>query len=297
MTYTRKEKRNHEMSTSASLIERTFLTLMRLYPADFQTEFRDEMLEVAMACWKEKRMSGFVEKCRAFLKEAVSLLVLAPREWMRASLKRPLSPVRAGAWCALAFAFGVLAQNFILQPIIEPLADRSFVLAQIAQISLRAMVYALIGLVTGLLLKASRIGPLMVAWVLGTITSYGVRFAISRILGDSLSIFTVSGLAIRNMPANAILGLFVGLGFRQVRIGGGKPRFPVLKSVLAIVAVTPVQLLNSTITYSRYMRMSMPLSLAFFSAISFTACFVAGGLLGVLLVVGRPNLAREGLVQ
>jgi hypothetical protein len=282
---------------STSLFERTFRALMRLYPADFQTEFRDEMLEVAMASWKEKRMSGFVEKCRAFLKEAAGLLVLAPREWMRSILKRPLLPVRAGVRCALAFAIGVLALNLILQPIIEPLADTSFVLAQIAQISLRALVYALIGLVTGLLLKANRIGPLVVAWVLGAIASYGVSFAISRILGDSLNILTVSGQLIRGAPASVILGLFVGLGFRQVRIGGGKPRFPVLKSILAFVAVTPVQLLNSTITYERYMRMGVPLVLACLNAISFASCFVVGGLLGVLLVVGRPHLAQEGMAQ
>jgi hypothetical protein len=284
------------MTNTRSFIERTFRALLRLYPADFQTEFGDEMLEVAMACWKEKRMNGFVEKFRAFLKEAASLLVLAPREWMRSFLKRPLSPVRAGVRSALALAIGVLLSRLI-ESALGPLGDTSFVLYQVAALALRTAFYALIGLVIGMLLKASRIGPLVVAWVLGSIASYGLRFAIGRILGDSLDILTVSGQLIRGAPASSIFGLFVGLGFRQVRIDGGKPRFPVLKSILAFVAVSSVQVLNSTITYERYMRMGVPLFLACLYTITFASCFVAGGLLGVLLVVGHPNLARESIVR
>jgi hypothetical protein len=296
MTSTRMEKRNHGISTSTSLFERTFRALLRLYPADFQTEFREEMLEVAMASWKEKRMSGFMEKCRAFLKEAAGLLLLAPREWMRSFLKRPLSPVGAGVRSALALAIGVLLSRLI-ESALGPLGDTSFVLYQVAALALRTAFYALIGLVIGMLLKASRIGPLVVAWVLGSIASYGLRFAIGRILGDSLDILKVSGQLIRGAPASAIFGLFVGLGFRQVRIGGGKPHFPVLKSMLAFVVVSSVQMLNSTITYERYMRMGVPLFLACLYAITFASCFVAGGLLGALLVVGRPNLAREAMAQ
>jgi hypothetical protein len=167
------------MRYTLSFIERTFRALLRLYPADFQTEFRDEMLEVAMACWKEKRMSGFVDKCRAFLKEAASLLVLAPREWMRSFLKRPLSPVRAGLRCALAFATGVLTIKLI-ESTMAPLGDTSILLHQVTVLVMRIAFHALIGLVTGLLLKASRTGPLVVARVLGSIASCGVRLATTR---------------------------------------------------------------------------------------------------------------------
>ncbi len=284
------------MTNTRSFIERTFRALLRLYPADFQTEFRDEMLEVAMACWKEKRMSGFVEKCRAFLKEAASLIVLAPREWMRSFLKRPLSPVRAGVRCALAFAIGVLAIKLI-ESTMAPLGDTSILLYQVAVLVMRIAFYALIGLVIGLLLKASRTGPLVVAWVFGSIASSGVRFVTAQILGDSLDLLTVSGQLILNMPANAIFGLIVGLGFRLVHINGRKPRFPVLKSMLAFVAMSAFSMLNTTFTYARYMQIGWPLSLAFFYAISFAACFVAGGLLGILLAVDRPYLAREGMAQ
>jgi len=283
------------MTNTRSFIERTFHALLRLYPADFQTEFGDEMLEVAMACWKEKRMSGFVEKCRTFLKEAASLLVLAPREWMRSFLKRPLSPGRAGVRCALAFAIGVLALRLI-ESSLGPLGDTSILFYQVATLALRIAIYALIGLAMGLLLKAKKIGPLVVAWVLGAIASSGVRFATARILGDSLDLLTVSGQLTLNVPANAIFGLIVGLGFRLVHINGRKPRFPVLKSMLAFVAMSAYSMLNTTFTYSRYMQIGWPLSLALFYAISFTACFVAGGLL-CILVVGRPYLAREGMVQ
>lgn len=216
-------------------------------------------------------------------------------ERIRTFLKRPLSPIRAGLRCALAFTIGILVYRLI-DSIIAPLGDTSILLYQVAALALRIAIYALIGLVMGLLLMANRIGPLVAAWVLGAIASFGVRFATARIFGDSLDIFTVPGQLIQGMPANVIFGLFVGLGFRQVRIGDGKPRFPVLKSMLAFVAVSSVQLLNSTITLSRYMRMGAPLSLALFYAISFTAGFVAGGLLGIL-VAGRPDPAREGVAQ
>jgi hypothetical protein len=249
------------MRCTLSPIERTFRALLRLYPADFQTEFREEMLEVAMASWKEKRMSGFMEKCRAFLKEAAGLLLLAPREWMRSFLKRPLSPVGAGVRSALALAIGVLLSRLI-ESALGPLGDTSFVLYQVAVLVMRIAFYALIGLVTGLLLKASRTGPLVVAWVLGSIASYGVRLAIDQILGNSLSLLTISGQLILNVPAYAIFGLIVGLGFRQIRINGRKPQFPVLKSMLAFVAVSAFSMLNTTFTYARYMQIGWPLSLA-----------------------------------
>jgi hypothetical protein len=67
--------------------------------------------------------------------------------------------------------------------------------------------------------------------------------------------------------------------------------------MLAFVVVSSVQMLNSTITYERYMRMGVPLFMASLYAITFASCFVAGGLLGALLVVGRPNLAREAMAQ
>jgi hypothetical protein len=282
------------MTRTRSLIERTFRALLKFYPADFQNEFRDEMLEVAMACWKEKRMSGFVEKCLAFLKEAAGLLVLAPREWIRVSLKRPLSPVRAGLWCALVFATGVLAYRLI-ESAIDPLVGTSFMLYLVATLPLRMAFYALIGLVTGLLLKASRIGPLVVAWILGSAASYGISIAITMLLRDSLDILTVSGQVIRSTPANAFLGVFVGFGFRQVQLGGRKPRFPVLKSMLAFVAASPIAMLMGTLSYPQYERMGVPLTLICLYAIIFASCLLAGGLLGALLVLGRPNLAQEGM--
>lgn len=42
------DRRHHENKPSA--IERGFRALLKLYPGEFQAEFRDEMLDVAMAC-------------------------------------------------------------------------------------------------------------------------------------------------------------------------------------------------------------------------------------------------------